>query len=63
MVREKENNRPNSGQLLCDWCYKPITLNNSLERFVCLDCYRRLVSLGMSDKEIFNPKQPRHHKI
>ena len=38
----------------CDWCHITLKLTDYLEKAVCSDCYRKLISAGLSEKEIFN---------
>lgn len=39
--------------LLCRWCNKSLKLNNSFEKDVCSNCYRKLTAAGLKDEEIF----------
>jgi len=47
-------NNPDSEHLLCRWCEEPLNSLDSLEKSVCLSCYRQLVKAGFSDEEIFD---------
>jgi len=40
----------------CTWCINPLTLQNSFENAVCLDCYQQLIRAGLSDEKIFDYK-------
>jgi hypothetical protein len=37
----------------CQWCLTSLTKENSLQKLVCQDCFRRLIRAGLTDAEIF----------
>lgn len=41
---------------LCIWCDNLLSAANSYKNLVCQICYRRFISVGLSDEEIFVPK-------
>jgi hypothetical protein len=55
---DMDKNNFSSEQPLCSWCNIPLNLNNSFEKSVCVDCYRKLIKAGFSDEKIFKRKNP-----
>jgi len=48
---------------VCLWCLTPLNQETSLKNMVCQKCYRLLVRAGLSDAEIFKPKDGDGEKI